>query len=163
MILDYIVMDPALSRTSKLSLLSPIFLEKLADLYNRLDSTTEEIVHNFLLQVCTKPGQGVCFQDAGWYQRLDESATNSTDGKKKASLVNKQLLRFMHTLAPGDDLWQQSLILAILAACPELVRPYWHGFTASGDPRLSLKWLAHMSLAFKTTLLPVPSLRASQV
>ena len=38
--------------------------------------------------------------------------------------ANKALLRLLLTLSPGDDRLQAALVIAVLQASPELVRPY---------------------------------------
>ncbi len=105
--------------------------------------TVADLAHEFLLFITTKPGTGVCFQDAGWYKSnrfkssnasggvggIAASATTELDGyshgdrTKSFQVYNTTLLKFLGILSPSDDDRQRALTLAILTACPELVQP----------------------------------------
>ena len=53
------------------------FVLQLLKLYERnapeteddSDYTVADLVHHFLLAICTRPGVGLCFKDRGWYPR----------------------------------------------------------------------------------------------
>jgi hypothetical protein len=76
-----------------------------------------DLVHHFLLAICTRPGTGLCFKDNGWYPREDESG----GGPK---IFNKILANVAKSLKVNEDPRQQELALRILGACPELVAGY---------------------------------------
>ena len=125
----YVIDDAHLSRSVKVSFFNHYILEQLLRLYVRSDParvgaaspdgeiTVADIVHDFLLHLCTKPGVGLCYQDAGWYPPA------AVGDKKGAKLYNGNLLRLLKSLRPTEDERQQALVLAILQSCPELVPP----------------------------------------
>lgn len=79
-----------------------------------------ELAHDFLLSICTIPGEGICYKDYGWYPVV--SATETQEAQGSASKIrNKTLSRFIAVLKPAEDIRQQKLLLKILSACPELV------------------------------------------
>ncbi|KAI8826758.1 ribosome 60S biogenesis N-terminal-domain-containing protein [Fimicolochytrium jonesii] len=152
-----VVDDATVPRTVKIAFFNNYVLEQLSRLYGRTDvdesSSTciADVGHAFLLHLCSNPGVGVCFQDAGWYP------AKSNTGAKSIRVYNKVLLKFLVALRPTEDVRQQDLVLAVLKSCPELVHPYWNELASlSMDPRPSTKWLANMALAAKVISLPVP-------
>ena len=84
------------------------------------------IIHHYLLAICTRPGIGICFKDKGWYPREtdpdcvgpreDEDSRNGT-GK----IHNKILANVLKLLKVNEGARQQELAIKILSACPELV------------------------------------------
>jgi hypothetical protein len=59
---------------TKFSTLDLLPLPKMIKLYERNvpedsgpDTNPADIVHHFLLSICTRPGIGICFVDRGWY------------------------------------------------------------------------------------------------
>ena len=79
-----------------------------------------DLAHDFLLSMCTIPGEGICYKDYGWYPVV--SAADSQGVQASASKIrNKTLSRFIAVLKPADDIRQQKLLIKILSACPELV------------------------------------------
>lgn len=133
-----------------------------------------DIVHHFLLAICTHPGQGICFRDRGWYPRqTDEDGVADQDGldgpRQKGThtgkIYNKILANVLRTLKVNEDPRQQELALKITAACPELVAGwvfhqswchrkvtdvdirYWSAASLTLEPRLSSKWIANISFA----------------
>jgi nucleolar pre-ribosomal-associated protein 1 len=105
-----------------------------------------DVVHHFLLAICTRPGIGICFKDRGWYPRKsetegaqdDEGDVPSRDRGKK--IYNKILANILKTLKVNEDLRQQELALKIMAACPELVAG--SAFEPSFRPRPHFIFLA---------------------
>ncbi|KAF9973119.1 hypothetical protein BGZ73_003652 [Actinomortierella ambigua] len=168
--LNHVILDNDLPRTVKITFFSNKILENIARLYTRTESeaTNEtpvaQAAHDFLMEICTKPGVGVCFQDASWYPPItlgSQAATDKATGKP-IKMFNKTLSRFLLFLRPTEQLLQQQLVIAILTACPELVRSYWAASSIHLDPRLSAKWLANMTLLHKVVEIPVPNLYVSQ-
>lgn len=99
---------------------------QISKLYNRLEDGPQgepslaEIVHHFLLAICTRPGSGVCFKTKGWYPR-QTPASEDTSARRPDTVHNRILASFIKSLSPNDDLRQQELVLKILEVCPELV------------------------------------------
>jgi len=90
-------------------------------------SIPADLVHHFLLALCTRPSKGICFKDRGWYPReseiddlavQDEQESKSSRGGKAH---NKILANILKRLKVNEDPRQQELALKIMAACPELV------------------------------------------
>ncbi len=87
------------------------------------------LVHHFMLAICTHRGIGVCFVDHGWYPRkTNDSGVQSDDDevendsrKKGGKIFNKVLSNLLKSLKVTEDPLQRDLALKILAACPELV------------------------------------------
>ncbi|KAG0230650.1 hypothetical protein BGW41_002440 [Actinomortierella wolfii] len=168
--LDHVILDGDLPRAVKITFFNNKILENIARLYARTDlessneSSVAQAAHDFLMAICTKPGVGVCFQDASWYPPStlgSQAATDKTTGKP-IKIFNKTLSRFLLFLRPTEQLLQQQLVIAILTACPELVRPYWATSSIHLDPRLSAKWLANMTLLHKVVEIPIPNLYLPQ-
>ncbi|RIA94625.1 ribosome 60S biogenesis N-terminal-domain-containing protein [Glomus cerebriforme] len=169
---DYIILDNDIKRKIKLSFFNNTWLlNQLLHLYNRRDPEPPEsdnivanIIHRFLLSICCTPGVGICFRDAGWYPfnfmnaslNVSIGDTNQTN-ENQTKVHNIILLQFIKLLKPTQDLRQQELLLKILEACPELVKPYLKASNLSFNPNLSHKWLASVTLLQKIISLSVPS------
>lgn len=126
------------------------------------ESVPADVVHHFLLALCSRPGVGLCFHDRGWYPRETESdrygIAHAEDGPSKGGKVyNKILANVLKGLKVNEDTRQQELALKILAACPELVSGYWSSCGLALEPRLSSKWLANIAFLGMAVSLPVPS------
>jgi len=124
--------DGELSRTVKLSFFNTSFLMSLLRLYTRTeaipgsDQTVAQEVHGFMMALCTTPGVGICFQDAAWYPPSTLKSPSSVEKPSSDStkhIFNKALSRLLTHLRPTENILQQELTVAILTACPELVRP----------------------------------------
>ncbi|KIJ57882.1 hypothetical protein HYDPIDRAFT_120219 [Hydnomerulius pinastri MD-312] len=102
-----------------------------------------DIAHHFLLAICTRPGQGICFKDRGWYPRETDDGSGGFTGR----VYNKISTNVLRTLKVNEDARQQELALKIMTACPELVSGYWAGAALTLEPRLSSKWIANITLA----------------
>ncbi len=99
-------------------------------MYDRVDSEDDDsehvpanIVHHFLLAICTRPGTGICFKDNGWYPRDVEDAQDDGEVPKGrgGKLYNKMLGNVLRSLKVNEDMRQQELSLKIMSSCPELV------------------------------------------
>lgn len=92
-----------------------------------------DLVHHFLLAICTRPGVGICFRDRGWYPReldvdklaaerqQEENIDDDGSQKRNGRLHNRMLANVLKGLKANEDPRQQELALKIMAACPELV------------------------------------------
>ena len=127
-----------------------------------------DVVHHFLLALCSRPGVGLCFADRGWYPRETDEEQRSNgdvgDGRtevdttqKGGKIYNKILANIVKTLKVNEDPRQQELALKILSACPELVSGYWASAGLALEPRLSSKWLANIAFFGAVVSLPVPT------
>ena len=85
------------------------------------DHIPANLVHNFLLAICTRPGIGICFKDRGWYPRDWDHAIEDEIGDSKRLIYNKILGNILKTLKVNEDSRQQELATKIMMACPELV------------------------------------------
>jgi nucleolar pre-ribosomal-associated protein 1 len=129
------------------------------------DYIPADVVHHFLLAICTRPGSGVCFRDRGWYPRISEeeeaahAQDEEPDTKKQdgGRIYNKILANVLRGLKPNEDARQQELVLKTLRACPELVSGFWSGAGLTMEPRLSSRWLTNVALFGAIVSLPVPS------
>lgn len=128
-----------------------------------------DVVHHFMLALCTHPGRGICFIDQGWYGRLQQHSRSIKDDEKDAqdeveesdsAVYNKILLGLLKSLSPTRSSKQAELTLRILMASQELLAPYLQETTgslssASVEPRsMSIAWLS--TTAFMGRLLGTP-------
>lgn len=125
---ENLILDNNVPRNIKAFFFSSYILEKLAKIYARSEEeqTTQDesgipadLVHHFLISICSVPDVGVCFRDNGWYPPQIAAEDVSA---KNTKFVNRVLAKFITTLKPADDMRQQELLLKILGACPELVQ-----------------------------------------
>ncbi|KAG2014276.1 hypothetical protein CC2G_011109 [Coprinopsis cinerea AmutBmut pab1-1] len=162
--------DIRISRTLKIGVFGDLHgvLGHLLKLYDNTDASgadysPADLVHHFLLAICTRPGVGLCFKDRGWYPRegeedaLEAAETRTTKDSERGKIYNVILSGLLRMLKVTDDPRQQELALKILQACPELAAGY---LPASGltldPPRLSSKWLANIAFVTGVINLPVP-------
>ncbi|KAF8128177.1 ribosome 60S biogenesis N-terminal-domain-containing protein [Boletus edulis] len=169
---DGIWSDPKIKRTTKLGLFNEVTISHLLKLYDRAAAESPggehipaDIVHHFLLAICTHPGRGICFRDRGWYPRqADEDGVadqgdiegNRQKGAYAGKIYNKILANVLRALKVNENHRQQELALKITAACPELVAGYWSAALLTLEPRLSSKWIANISFAGQILSQPVP-------
>ncbi|KAI8980871.1 ribosome 60S biogenesis N-terminal-domain-containing protein [Pilobolus umbonatus] len=160
---EHVIMDNDIPRGVKAFFFTSFILEKIAKIYSRNEpedigngqtGIPADIVHHFLISVCSVPNVGICFRDTAWYPMK----VSDDEPSKEKKLNNRALGKFIATLRPSDDMRQQELLLKILQACPELVDEYWRTTTLTFEPRISQKWLANITLLQKIIQLPVPSL-----
>lgn len=118
-----------------------------------------DVVHHFLLAICTHRGIGICFADNGWYPRRENEVSSSQkgSGSEKGKVHNKILANVLKMLKVNDDARQQELALKVLRACPELVAGYLSTSGLTLEPRLSSKWLANVAFVGAVVALPVPT------
>ncbi|CEP11420.1 hypothetical protein [Parasitella parasitica] len=162
---ENLILDTNVPRSVKAFFFSSYILEKLAKIYARFEEEETvlgetgipaDLVHHFLISICSVPDVGVCFKGTTWYPA--KPTANSDESTKNSKITNRALAKFIATLKPSDDMRQQELVLRILGACPELVQEFWRNTTLMFEPRMSSKWLANVTVLQKVIQLPVPSL-----
>jgi len=129
-------------------------LNKLVGLQNQGGTANTELnerIRRFLVDACTQTGNGICFEDRGWYPRTD----GQTSGEHQVH--NITLLRFITQLEPLEDEFQRLLILHILERCPELRGPYFSETKLSPDPSLTLSFICTTTLWRDIINLPLPT------
>lgn len=124
---DNLVTDHSVPKSTKAYFFNAYILEKMAKVYSRSEpeeisqegdtGVPANILHHFLISLCTVPGVGICFHESGWYPPARTSEEAQTE-----RITNRILAKFITILKPSDDLLQQELVLKILTACPELVK-----------------------------------------
>ncbi|KAF5309185.1 hypothetical protein D9619_012740 [Psilocybe cf. subviscida] len=161
--------DAKMKRTLKVGLFNETTLGHLFKLYDRIQSEDDDedhvpanLVHHFLLAICTRPGTGICFKDRGWYPRETEedelvAKEDEENRRKSGKIYNKILANILKTLKVNEDSRQQELALKIIAACPELVAGYWPAVALTLEPRLSSKWITNIAIFGNIISLPLPT------
>ncbi|CAA7269153.1 unnamed protein product [Cyclocybe aegerita] len=180
--------DNKVKRTLKVGVFNELTIGHLLKLYERAQPEDEDeehipadLVHHFLLAICTRAGVGICFKDRGWYPReahVDEGGAKEDEqegGRKRTgSIYNKILANVLKTLKVNEDARQQELALKILLGSPELVSGsaysyissrtrtdligrYWSAAALTLEPRLSSKWITNIAFFGNVISLPVPS------
>eukprot|EP00842_Homolaphlyctis_polyrhiza_P001290 jgi/Hompol1/2161/HPOL_002092-RA len=182
-----VVDDTAVPVSTKLRFFTKRHLAMLIGLYSlsdlsiaRIVSPTDpttciaDIVHRFLLHLCTIPGSGICFTDSGWYPYIsrdelqaqtrttEEEPVDNTDAPQSGpstKIHNRALLGILSLLNFTDSLLQRELCMKILVACPELVHPFWTTAIngVAFEPRSAVNYLSSMALATGIIKLPIPS------
>jgi hypothetical protein len=117
-----------------LALLSQTFDAQIIKLYDRVaqegpepDHIPADLVHHFMLAICTRPGTGVCFRDQGWYPRVSDTDDGVVHGEEElksqrgGKIHNIILANILKTLKINEDPRQQELSVKVMEACPELV------------------------------------------
>ncbi|KIJ58791.1 hypothetical protein HYDPIDRAFT_119198 [Hydnomerulius pinastri MD-312] len=165
--------DPKIKRTIKVGVLNEVTISHLLKLYDRAipekqggEHVPADVVHHFLLAICTRPGQGICFRDRGWYPRetddgnvIDEEDAEVTrqKGRFTGRVYKRISANVLRTLNVNEDARQQELALKIMTSCPELVSGYWAGAALTLEPRLSFKWVANISFTGQVLSQAVPT------
>jgi len=127
---------------------------KLSNAGKEIQKPLADIAHEFLLNICTKRGNGVCFPDHGWYppgQMADE------EKRKSAPKVYNRILSSLLThIRPYASTMQLELMLDILKTCPELVADYFMSNSSfSFDPKLTSTWIGYCTFLHSTIALPI--------
>ena len=171
-----IIDDEAVSRLSKGRLFTDSTLRQLATLYDYHEddrtpegrTNVEELVHAFLLLLCTNVEYGVLVAqnppraDAAQAD-LDavdaQDTTLTSESHQKMNPVrNKTLLFFLQGLRPYANVRQIDLILAIFQAAPELIPDYFYKQKSfSFEPKLTATWIGYSMLLLSTVNLPIPN------
>lgn len=137
--------------------------------------TSRELAHHFLVAILTKPGEGLCFKDQGWYPRGTESldllddedqgagskGRGGTAAAHTSGVHNKVIREVLRSIGSdglvGDEDGVAQLVLKVLESCPELVAGYWASSGITLDPRLSSKFLISTAHLCSIVSLPIPT------
>ncbi|KAI0132508.1 ribosome 60S biogenesis N-terminal-domain-containing protein [Xylariales sp. AK1849] len=178
-----VIVDQKLSKDVKIRLLNSQSLGRIASLYTYQHEqstgedtrSVEDAAHEFLLAACTTASAGILRAQSGFYpdgvnpdivfgsgfDKSDDVGLESIpwmdEFEEDVPVRNTLLSDFIQTLKPWSSLKQNELLVAIFAACPELVANYFANKKSfSFDPKLSATWIGYSSLLFKTIQLDVP-------
>ncbi|PWN31020.1 hypothetical protein BDZ90DRAFT_31535 [Jaminaea rosea] len=141
------VLDRSLLLDSKLPRGALVSLAKSVDLLSSLvqfaskSSQVERLAMEMLHRLCSQPGRGVCFKDAGWYGRAapssrpdgeaepglldDDEAPRPTDTANRSSTsgIHNPMIGFFIQSQQFSPLYNDAhrdLLMAIMRAAPEL-------------------------------------------
>lgn len=170
-----IVEDDTVPRLSKSRLFTDWTLGRLATLYSYHEddrilaggTVVEDLVHAFLLLICTNEEYGVLvaqnipridtakdYMDVG--DSEDMSLTSESYQKLKP-VRNRTLASFLQGLRPYANVLHTNLTLAIFQAAPELIADYFHKKkTFSFEPKLTATWIGYSMFLMSTIQLPIP-------
>ena len=180
-----VVLDETLPRAAKSRVLTDYTLGRIATLYGfdhnedeiePIQTTVQDMAHEFLLFVCTNLDHGVLTAQTGWYPpgvnpvRRDlydddvgddhialHGLTQSTKYQGRVTVRNTTLAAFLQSLRPYADTQQRHLVLAIFAAAPELIADYFFKKKSfSFEPKLTATWIGFSAFLFSAVQLPVP-------
>lgn len=161
------MLDKEVSRQVKTAVFNETVLANVVSLYTRdddvkiqragkeEDKTLAGLAHEFLTSVCTTRGNGVCFQDQGWYP----PGYAESDGKKRGTykVFNRALSSFTYHVRPYADDSQLDLLLDIFKTSPELVADYFTSNSVfSFEPKLTTTWIGYATFIEALISLPVP-------
>ncbi len=170
-----IVEDETVPRLSKSRLFTDWTLGRLATLYSYHENdrilvggtNVEDLVHVFLLLICTNEEYGVLV--AQNIPRIDTTNDNmdvkefgdmsltSESYRKQKPVRNRTLASFLQGLQPYANVLQNNLTLAIFQVAPELIADYFHKKnTFSFEPKLTATWIGYSLFLTSTVQLPIP-------
>ncbi|QUC16697.1 uncharacterized protein UV8b_00938 [Ustilaginoidea virens] len=179
---SHVLMDAKISREVKFRAFSTKVLMRLLSLYtyaHPLASTDErelvsETAHKFLTFACTTPGAGILYPYRGLYPKqadeiLPASSARHRRGAKSGGdpwegkfrdgvpVFNFALSDFASKLRPWSSLKHCELLVAILAAAPELISDYFSkNLSFTFEPKLSMTWIGYATFLFETMMIPIP-------
>ncbi|KAJ3101917.1 nucleolar pre-ribosomal-associated protein 1 [Phlyctochytrium planicorne] len=164
--------DLSIPKNVKVTFFNGFVLEQITKLYSRPEAvefqgsneiSIAKVAHEFLRELCTKPGVGICFKDRGWLMEKSKQILN--DGEEPASRQrqkNGHLLRWARFLRPNENDMEMEILLEFLQNFPSMVPLYIDGLSLSFEPRLSNQWLENMALVAKIIRLPVPDIELNE-
>lgn len=157
-LMAHVLSDRKMSRPAKTGFFNTEqFLYKIASIYSReLDHAHDSLnilepLEQFLLVACTTSGNGICFEDRGWYPRPDTDL-NDPDSQ----IHNVILLRFILQLRPLESPFERNLTLKILEVYPELRAPYLSKARNLVEPNLTFPFISAISFWQDIINLPSP-------
>lgn len=186
-ILDELSNDRNVSRKFKLRFFNEWVVSSVTHIFRREDNTNSaDVALDFLTSLLTSTKQGIKYADNGWYDYVDHSAiaaegatqstldendqnVNKEDQKEKENpklvgIRNYALFDILKALKPWEDARQQTLVVNMLRASPELVRPYMTlalGAWATLNPKMTSFWVSFVGFLCRLVQLPIPNMRTS--
>ena len=178
-----VIDDGKLSRTAKGRIFNDRNLNSLAQLYRashllepeeETQKSVVDILHDFMLLVCTQLEAGILQSSNGWYpprkdiniSERDFDASHDSridlrlddvDDSTPQPIRNWTLSEFLQNLRPYKSSHERELFLAILGASPELVANYFQRRKSFAfDPKLTMTWIGYASTLFEVIRLPIP-------
>lgn len=180
-----VLQDRNISWSSKSQLVNDRALKSLANLYrivkpdekvNGSDKSILEVIHAFMLKICTSTDAGALRYSSGLYPPNSDTSVNDdneeiVDGDidhddlqevhtqvlRKVTVQNHVLANFSQTLRPYASEYERELLLAIFDAAPELIADYWlkkENFTF--EPKLTSTWIGYAAFLFSSIQLDIP-------
>ncbi|KAI5805134.1 ribosome 60S biogenesis N-terminal-domain-containing protein [Geopyxis carbonaria] len=161
-----VINEKEIPRATKTNVFNEWVLAHILSLYSRNelvkvsrggkddDKKVSELAHEFLLTVCTTPGNGICFLDQGWYP----PGYAGVDEKRGAHKVyNRALASFASSVRPYADTSQLDLLLDIFKTCPEIIANHFLSNSPFGfEPKLTATWIGYCTFLSSVISLPVP-------
>jgi nucleolar pre-ribosomal-associated protein 1 len=156
----HVLLDNKISRSAKSTFFNiEQFLVRIMCLHGRKwenfpsqeISDLNDAVQQFLVDACTTPGNGVCYEDRGWYPKLDPAAYDSD-----SQIHNGSLLRLLSQLGPVENEFHRFLTLRILETCAELRAPYLSTTQNPAQPSLTFNFISEVSLWKEIITMPLP-------
>lgn len=154
---EHILSDRKISRSVKTAFFNTEqFLYKIASIHSReVDHPRDSLniikhLEQFLLLACTTTGNGICFEDRGWYPRPNADL-NDWDSQTH----NIILLRFVLQLRPLESPFERSLTLKVLEVCAELRAPYLLKTRNTVEPNLTFSFVS--AIGFWQDIISLPS------
>ena len=111
-------------------------------------------IRHFLLDVCMQPGNGICFEDRGWYPRPNQS--NQETDLSDVYVYNYLFYRLILQLRPFEVSFHRLLTVKILEICPELRAPYLAKLQNLGELGLNFAFISCTALWTEIIQLPLP-------
>ena len=153
---DHILPDKKISRSVKSAFFNTDqLLYRIISLHGRHTSQDpvdlDNVIREFLCYACTTTGNGICFEDRGWYPRLDPAAQDSD-----SQIHNGSLLRFLQRLQPLENDFHRSLTLEVLKKCAELRAPYFSKLLNPTQPSLTFSFISEVNFLIEIINLPLP-------
>lgn len=121
------------------------------DGYNHDPSGLASEVRQFLLDACTTRGNGICFEDRGWYNKLETVVQDP-----EANVHNVSLFRLITQLHPIRNDFHRILTLKILERCAELRAPYFLKAQFAVHPDLTFSFISAVTFWQEIISLPWP-------
>ena len=153
---NHILLDKKISRSVKSAFFNTDhILYRIISLHGRHTSQDpvdlDNIIRQFLSNACTTTGNGICFEDKGWYPRMDPAAQDSD-----SRIHNGTLLRFLQRLQPLENDFHRSLTMEVLEKCAELRAPYFSKLLNPTQPSLTFSFISEVNFWIQIINLPLP-------
>lgn len=171
----YVLLDQALSRSTKSLVFTDWILTRIARLYDYQEKHDEnqlynikDQAHSFLLSICTVADHGILLSQTeaplteisevephgSQYELELELATKKS--RKQISVTNVTLASFLQVLRPYANVMQNELVVSIFQAAPELVADYFSKKKSFYfEPKLTATWVGYSMFLLSSIQLPI--------